>query len=1000
MPLKRQVKPGMIPFWMLNDASTVAEKIAYLRACRQGGIEAAALHCRSGNLIPYGSREWFDMIRAVVEEGQRLGMEMWLYDEDPYPSGAAGGMVMAERRDLIAEFLECREPSPELKPGDVWTIGRRRIVWAGLVPCRRPLPPQPLTERVGVLRRDWFMGRWDSRYYYEETPLFPCPRGDAVRQRYVLRLPHIPRGYKLVALSAELAGIDGSWGGLPDLLNPESFALFRRLVLDPYHRCVGAHFGATIPGIFTDEPKAFGATPITGDLWEDFERYYGYDLRPRLYQLFGEPLDEHYVKTRLDYRRWIATRFLDAFLRPYRRYCDEHDLCLVGHLSPEDDPISETPCLGSAMPVMRTLTCAGTDIIVPSTGNAAAPTLNLGSARVNSVKQQSGQPYGMSETLALCGWSVTSARARQILAWQKVLGIDRFFIHGFYTSNDGVQNYEALPDYGPNSAIFQGMTAINAWLKRLETVMEGSADRADVAIVNSMTSFWSWSAAMQRDRLLALRRSLWQTLLAALRAHVGFHLVDETDLADAKLESDGLRVGRRVYRCLIVPASDRIETGACEVLQRAAVSRIPVFWFGGGPRQIVDRRYALQARPKLEGRVLPALFPDEAWYGTQCRPLALISGAGSADCYARRFQARDGRDYLLAALVEERGARLTLSAEADGRPWAPVEADGETSASPAGTVWQATAGGCGLFVLDGAAPPARVMDAKPLSLARRTFRRLAANILRLTQATVTLRGQAPVAVEYPRPYWQLFKSYQTSEIYKAYIGDVPVESQVSEPDLRYRFTFHVREMLRSVPRLVLDPRCARGSFDVVLNGKRIAGKLRFPLDRIEPLRLPLRALNAGLNQLEFRFTARSAMEGLLSQVFLEGEFDVAVNSRRSTLRNPECRISAAGWQAAGLPHYMGGGVYRWTETLTRAEAAAEWRLELDGIVDSAALFLNGVSQSLRAWAPWQWPLAGLQAGRNGFELRVSGTAGNKHELDWPNQPQGWIGGGRLIRLNT
>ena len=65
-------------------------------------------------------------------------------------------------------------------------------------------------------------------------------------------------------------------------------------------------------------------------------------------------------------------------------------------------------------------------------------------------------------------------------------------------------------------------------------------------------------------------------------------------------------------------------------------------------------------------------------------------------------------------------------------------------------------------------------------------------------------------------------------------------------------------------------------------------------------------------------------------------------------------------------------------------------------MDSAELFINGVSVGSRAWPPWRWPLPELREGLNTFKLVVSGTAGNKHELDWPNQPQGWIGRAWLV----
>jgi len=93
---------------------------------------------------------------------------------------------------------------------------------------------------------------------------------------------------------------------------------------------------------------------------------------------------------------------------------------------------------------------------------------------------------------------------------------------------------------------------------------------------------------------------------------------------------------------------------------------------------------------------------------------------------------------------------------------------------------------------------------------------------------------------------------------------------------------------------------------------------------------------------------------------------------------------------------MGAGAYRWIERIAPDERERWKAVELDGVCDSAELWVNGAPLGSRAWAPWRWTLPELKAGANRFELRVWSTAGNKHELDWPNQPQGWIGGGCLV----
>ncbi len=695
------IRPGASVFWMLNDASTVADKIALMRRFRAGGFESAALHCRSGNLVPYASREWFEMIAALVEEGRRLEMDIWLYDEDPYPSGAAGGLVMGSRPDLKARGMAWHRCPPGLRPGSLWRISEHPVLWAGLVPDRSGGSARDLTDQVGPVRSDWFMCEWDSRSYYEETPLVTCPRGDAVFQRFTLRVPEIPAGYHLGAVTIEPVGADSIWGSLPDLLNPDTFPVFRALTLDRYQAAVGAHYGKTIPGIFTDEAKPNGTWPVTPGMWEDFQARCGYDLRPCVWRLFGEPRGREDVQVRLDYRRWMLQRFLDVFVWPYRRYCDSVGLRLIGHFSPEDDPIDETRTVVSVMPVMRAMGSPGTDLIIPLVGDARAPTLNLGSLRAASVRAHLGVGYSISESLGLAPWGIKTREARRILAWQKVLGIDRFFIHGFYMSSEGVQNYEAPPDYGPHNSIFAGMCELNAWLKRVEGLMDGGADaETPVAVLNSLYSFWS-AGETRHARLYRMRTSLWRVLLSALSAQVGIHLVDESELnGDVQAAEGSFQVGAKRYRVLLVPDYDILGQPACAAMHRLAAAGVRIVHFGGGAAEMLPERGRLKPIGDLPGERRREGWPSVGWCRRELPRQVVVSGADAENLFVRRFRDRQGRELLLAVNLCEEMRHPRIAAVEAGMVWKPLETDGDIRQRGRETRWAVPGGGCGLFALE------------------------------------------------------------------------------------------------------------------------------------------------------------------------------------------------------------------------------------------------------------------------------------------------------------
>ena len=69
------------------------ELLRQIGVCRDMGFGGFFMHSRTGLRTEYLGDEWFDLINLCADEGERLGLEAWLYDEDRWPSGSAGGMA-------------------------------------------------------------------------------------------------------------------------------------------------------------------------------------------------------------------------------------------------------------------------------------------------------------------------------------------------------------------------------------------------------------------------------------------------------------------------------------------------------------------------------------------------------------------------------------------------------------------------------------------------------------------------------------------------------------------------------------------------------------------------------------------------------------------------------------------------------------------------------------------------------------------------------------------
>ena len=81
------------PLWVWNDMLTEEQIRGTLRDLAGQKVKQAFVHPRPGLMTPYLSDEWFRLWKVALDEAEKLDMNMWIYDENSYPSGFAGGHV-------------------------------------------------------------------------------------------------------------------------------------------------------------------------------------------------------------------------------------------------------------------------------------------------------------------------------------------------------------------------------------------------------------------------------------------------------------------------------------------------------------------------------------------------------------------------------------------------------------------------------------------------------------------------------------------------------------------------------------------------------------------------------------------------------------------------------------------------------------------------------------------------------------------------------------------
>jgi len=96
-------------YWAWNDYPKDEELIRQIREMKDKGMGGFFMHARMGHATPYLSPEWMDRVKTAVGEAKRIGMNAWLYDEDGWPSGFAGGKVIAKDKKFRLKLLEIVE---------------------------------------------------------------------------------------------------------------------------------------------------------------------------------------------------------------------------------------------------------------------------------------------------------------------------------------------------------------------------------------------------------------------------------------------------------------------------------------------------------------------------------------------------------------------------------------------------------------------------------------------------------------------------------------------------------------------------------------------------------------------------------------------------------------------------------------------------------------------------------------------------------------------------
>lgn len=561
------------PLWVWNDRLTEAQVRGTLRDLAGQRVKQVFVHPRPGLMTPYLSAEWFGLWKVALDEAERLDMNVWIYDENSYPSGFAGGWV------------------PELMPG------ARGL---GLHLHETAAAPKWDPQILRVLRLE------DEAYTRIEDVTAAIKEGQPQ-----------PEGRYFVA-SVVQAG-DSPWHGnrcYVNLLTPGVTEKFIEVTLEAYRAQIGEHFGKRVPGVFTDEPniRPAGGLPWAEDLPEQFERRWGYRLTDHFPSLIREVGD--WRRVRHNYHQTLLELFIERWGRPVYEWCERNGLEFTGHYWDHEWP----HCTGvpDNMAMAAWQHRPGVDTLMNQ--YAEHTHAQFGNVRycreISSLANQLGRKRTLVEAYGAGGWDLRFVDMKRIGDWLQVLGLNTLDEHLSDITLRGARKRDHPQSFSYHEPWWEAYHVSAGYFARLSAALSQGEQYNRVLVLEPTTTAWMYQGS--EAQLKEIGDSFFNLLMALEAAQVEYDLGCEDVLArhgqpagetvgastpTYRTRHTELRVGQRTYHTVVLPTMvENLNAATVKLFDQVTCVRA----YGRAEHPRVDGREA--ARSPQAPSVSPSAF--------------------------------------------------------------------------------------------------------------------------------------------------------------------------------------------------------------------------------------------------------------------------------------------------------------------------------------------------------------------------------------------------------
>jgi len=961
------------PFFVWNGEVKETEIDQYLASYHSLGINSFIIHPRPGLITPYLSDRWFSLVRHTVDKAKQLGMNIWLYDENSYPSGFAGGHVPADMPESYDEGqgLTLRKLA-QLDPA---SAGSCKFILK-----REGEAFRDITSQLG--------GEMDRPGEYYCFDLTSYPKRD--------------------------------WNGgfsYVDLIRPGVTQKFIEVTMGGYKRALKADLGRTVLGVFSDEPNInppSGSNSMrwTPDLFTEFQKRVGYDLKALLPELYEETGD--WCKVRHDYYSVLLDLFVERWSKPYSQYAEKAGIAWTGHYwehtwpNPSEGPDNMAMYVWPQVP--------GIDILFNNySEDVGAQFGNVRSVReLASVANQMGHRRTLSETYGGGGWDLRFEDMKRIGDWEYALGVNLMNQHLSFETIVGERKHDYPQSFSYHEPWWEQYGALANYFARLSLALSSGEQINRVLVIEPTTSAWMYASPGQANpRMMEIGRA-FQDLLNRLEAlQVEYDIGSENIMRDhGKAGGRKLTVGRRSYDVVVLPpGTENLETATAGLLDEFLSGGGAVLAFGDPPPFVhgaLSDRLASLAR-RQAARWIPVQSPADAAFLERVSAsdfrISWDPQSGGKLLHHRR-QLRDGQLIFLVNTSLEQKAAGTLRVNARSvrrldpltgvALLEPVRMDGAAvevafDLPPAGSLLLLAGNEGQPARAPGGAPELRVVaPVQPLAV-----KRMAPNALPLEYCDLMLGGAVQKDQYVVTAQTNVFKFFGFAD--DPWAAAVQYKTAILDrnkfsPDSGFEATFYF-ELGGKVDASTLRAVVERPElWQVSVNGKVVKNRPNeWWLDRAFGVYDIGTHVDVGRNAVTLKASPMSVHHEL-QPIYIIGEFDLETAATGWKLAPPST-LKTGPWKDQALPFYSYAVSYAASYRLERGKGPVKVRLgKWGGSV--AEVKVNGKSAGIIGWQPYEADISGLvRPGDNRIEVVVRGTLRNLLGPHFGNGSRGLVNPG-------